>query len=159
MMLVGSMQPMPLDFVRMDRRFSQPGVKQALSEVGIPSLPALLSTWVTDRNGLVAFAGDAPPVTDDKPSIEYGSWTRPYTFEAVLPAIMRFAAEPSIKAMTTDARTEMESQRNLLYAFYKAGLAAYAQDRETWQLNGTYVMSRAADNPYYASAFAGTLQQ
>ena len=159
MLLVGSMQPMPLDYLRMLGRFEQPGVKTALADVGVVSLPSLLTTWVTDRAGLASFAGDALPVTDDRPSIEYGTWTRPGTFETVLPEIMRTAAEPPVQGMPDEARAEMGKQRDLLYALYKAGLAAYANDRETWQLNGTYVMSRAADNPYFSSIFAGTLQQ
>lgn len=41
------------------------------------SAQALLATWVSDRNGLQRFAGDAPAVTDDRPRIEYAPWVRP----------------------------------------------------------------------------------
>ena len=76
MLLVGSLQPIELDAARISARFGQPGVRNALQDVGVASPAALLATWVTDREGLVRFAADAPAVTDDQPRIEYAPWVR-----------------------------------------------------------------------------------
>lgn len=149
MMLVGSMQPMRLDYAKMLLRFDQSDVKAALAEVGISSIEAMLATWVTDRDGLVAFAGDVLPVTDDDPAIEFAAWVRPDTFPAVLPEIMRTAKEPPVVGMPDEAKSKMSRERQFLYAFYQAGLAAYADNREEWQRNGLFVMENAGDNPYY----------
>src|SRR5690606_7935738 len=77
MLLVGSMDPMPLDAARIAARYGKPTVRKALAEVGVGSPAALLATWVTGRTGLASFAGQARAVTDDFPAIEYATWVRP----------------------------------------------------------------------------------
>ncbi len=71
MLLIGPSSPIELDGARIARRYSEPSVRSVLAEVGIESPEALLATWVTDRAVLERFAGDAPPVTDDRPLIEH----------------------------------------------------------------------------------------
>ena len=85
MLLVGSPAPIELEVARITERFNQPEVASALREVGISSPAALMATWVTDRAGLESYAGDARPVTDDQPRIEYADWVRPDEIQRVLP--------------------------------------------------------------------------
>ena len=89
MMLIGSHQPLALDPEQIRDRYEQPTVKAALTAVGIPSPQALLATYVTDRAGLERYVQDAPPVTDDRPLIEYADWVRPREITRVLPTVMR----------------------------------------------------------------------
>ena len=76
MLLVGSAEPLVLDAGTITTRFAVPAVTAALAEVGVPDVASVLATYVTDRDGLVAYAGDAPPVTDDRPIQEYGAKSR-----------------------------------------------------------------------------------
>ncbi|MEJ5018778.1 fused MFS/spermidine synthase [Ochrobactrum vermis] len=149
MMMTGSMRPMPLDYGRMTARFEQPMVRKALQDVGIQSVDTLLATWVTDRNGLMAFAGDVQSITDNNPSIEYGTWVRPHTFQTTLTSIMHHAGEPEIVNLPPHALARVQRDRQYLYTFYQAGLASYNNDREAWQENGAFVMQYAGANPYY----------
>ena len=88
MLLIGSFQPIELDIPRIAARFSQPEVAVALREVGVVSTAALLATWVMDRAGLERYVGDARPVTDDRPRIEYATWVRQREFGQVLPRLL-----------------------------------------------------------------------
>ncbi|MDH5429102.1 MAG: spermidine synthase, partial [Nitrospirota bacterium] len=74
MLLIGSMEPVDLNVPRIIETFNKLELASALREVGIASPEALLATWVTDRSGLETYAGDALPITDDQPRIEYADW-------------------------------------------------------------------------------------
>lgn len=150
MLLIGSVEEVPLDAARITERFGRPGVSRALQEVGVPSSAALLATYVTDRAGLEGYAQDAPATTDDRPLIEYAAWLRPGEFSRVLPRVLAAgttapplvnADQPFLSAMTVEARRLME--------FYQAGLDAYDGDRAGWAEIMRKVASEDGSNPYY----------
>jgi hypothetical protein len=155
MLLVGSMQPLELDAARIQNRFGQPDTAAALKAVGIPSAGALLATWVTDREGLVRFAGDAQPVTDDRPAIEYASWVRPREVVRVLPRLLSLRTEPPLKGSSEALRADIELERARLDTFYRASLAAYVNDRETWGREMNRLARDDGGNPYYRWFMAG----
>jgi spermidine synthase len=70
MLLLGSLQPLPLDYRRVQEAMQAPAVRRDLEAVGIPDELALLAAWTADRADLLAFAGDAPGNTDDRPLLE-----------------------------------------------------------------------------------------
>ncbi len=70
LLLLGSLQPLPLDYRRVQEALKAPAVRQDLEAVGIPDELALLAAWSADRADLLAFAGDAPGNTDDRPLLE-----------------------------------------------------------------------------------------
>ncbi len=148
MLLVGSMQPMPLDADRVAARFSIPTVRAALAEVGVMSPAALLATWVTDRTGLLRFAGATPPVTDDHPAIEYATWVRPRELTLTLPALMALRGDPPIEAGAATSLPAIAQERRALDLFYDSALAAYAGDRSVWTRNAPALARLARDNPY-----------
>jgi spermidine synthase len=148
MLLVGSMTPMPLDGARIADRFARPETASALREVGVESVAALLATWITDRAGLEAYAGDAPAVTDDRPRIEHAAWVRRGEFDRVLPRILGFASEVPIGA-GEPLRTEVDAERRELFAFYRFALSANAGERESASLAIREVFARDPSNPYY----------
>jgi predicted membrane-bound spermidine synthase len=149
MLLIGSFEPIVLDWPRIALRASQPSVADALREVGIGSPAALLATWVTDRAGLERFAGTARAVTDDRPSIEYGAWVRPQEIVRVLPALREVATEPPIIGADDAVRANVRSERMSLWQFYHAGLRAYAGDRAGWERQMQAVAGKVGANPYY----------
>lgn len=149
MLLLGSMQPLTLDAARIQARYSQPDTAAALKAVGVPSAAALLSTWVTDRDGLARFAGDAQAVTDDRPGIEYATWVRPREVVRVLPSLLALRSEPPLQGASDGLRAEMQLERARLDTFYRASLAAYVGDRETWGREMNKLARDDGDNAYY----------
>jgi spermidine synthase len=149
MLLIGSMQPIELDVRRVGERFDRPEVSAALREVGVSSVEALLGTWVTDRNGLDKYAGNAPPVTDDQPRIEYAAWVRRGEFERVLPRIRAFRTDPPLVGADERFKAEVVTERDGLWAFYDAALQAYKGDREGARRRLQRVPTDVGGNPYY----------
>ena len=158
MMLVGSQEPLRFDLPRMQARFDQPDVKQALAEVGVNSLAGLMATWVTDRAALETYVGDAVAVTDDYPRIEYGSWVRPDSFAITLPKLMDLAKEPVIDGASAAFTTAMQEERGKLHTFYRTGLSAYNGDRAGWQRNAAQLRGGVAGNAYYSWFFGGATE-
>ena len=147
-LLVGSLSPLELDGARIEKRWAQPGVQAALAEVGIESAAALLATWLTDRAGLERYAGDARPVTDDRPRIEHAAWVRRGELERVLPRLLELASD--VPLPPTDAlRAPVEAERRELLGFYRFSLQLMAGDRDAAGAALREVMARDANNPYY----------
>ncbi len=72
--ILGSDRPITIDLERWRRMLSDPRVSVDLAEVGLSSLPQLLSTYVMAGEAVAAYVRDVPPVTDDVPTLEfYGS--------------------------------------------------------------------------------------
>jgi len=149
MMLVGSMDPIVLDRTRIAQRFAIPGVRSALGEVGIGSPDAMLATYVAGREELTRFAGDAPPVTDDRPRIEEAAWVRPNELSRVLPRVLDLARRPPLRNPASGEQEAIDRERRILYAFYQAGLDAYAGDRPGWAESMKHVLQEDPSNPYY----------
>lgn len=148
MLLVGSMEPLPLNPARIAARFAEPKVKTALAEVGIASPAALLATWVTDRDGLARFSGPTPAVTDDRPVIEYATWVRPREVARTLPALLSERSQPPLGSMDSSLMQEIDRERGVLDVFYQSALAAYEGDRDGWARNGARLAAASRDNPY-----------
>ena len=149
MLLVGSSDPIELDAQRISARFRQPDVAAALREVGISTPAALLATWVTGRAGLERYAGDALPVTDDRPRIEYAAWLRRAEFQRVLPRVLELHTAPPLVGADERFRAAVADEGDRLLAFYSAGLRAYAGDRQQWARALGHVLNGDGENPYY----------
>jgi len=149
MMVLGSMQPMELDAEQIKTRFEFPGVKKALTEVGISNPSELLATFVMGRDGLENFAGTAKPVTDNRPRIEYAPWVRPHEIRRILPRLLEPAGTIPLQNANRGFRDAIQAERQELFDFYRATLAAAAGNRELWKKLMSRVISRDPDNPYY----------
>jgi predicted membrane-bound spermidine synthase len=149
MLLVGSMQPIALDAAKITERFQQDSVRSTLQDVGIGSAAALLSTWVTDRDGLEIFAASAPAVTDDQPRIEYAPWVRAKEISRVLPALLDLYKPPPLMNADAGFNERMETHRQRLMQFYRASLHAYDGDRDAWGRDIREVMQGDRANPYF----------
>ncbi|MGI6852331.1 fused MFS/spermidine synthase [Mesorhizobium sp. 1B3] len=149
MLLIGSQQPMPLDLATISRRFGEQAVRASLEEVGITSPAALLATWITDREGLARFAADAPPVTDDRPTIEYATWVRRDEFTPVLVELFALRGDVPVIGAGTGFQTELRRERDLLDTFYQAGVYAYIGDRRGWNSQMDKLTAAGGGNAYY----------
>jgi len=150
MLLIGSMQPVALDVGRVEARFRRPEVAAALREVGVDSAAAALATWVTDRDGLLSFVGDAPPVTDDRPRIEVAPWLRPGEMARVLPAVAMLATDPPLLGADAAFRAAVDQDRGELGLLFQS-LQASLEGNEAL-MRDSLMRLRAVDpdNPYYA---------
>ncbi|WP_314384731.1 fused MFS/spermidine synthase [Pseudomonas brenneri] len=149
MLLVGSMEPIELDAARIRQRFEQAPVRSALAEVGIDSAPTLLATWVTDRNGLERFAGQALAVTDDQPRIEYAPWVRSQEIKRVLPALLDLRVSVPLRNADPAFSRTLDAEQQRLMQFYRASLHAYEGDRAAWGRDIRQVLLEDGANPYY----------
>jgi len=147
-LLVGSAGPIELRGARIAERYARPQVRAALTEVGIESPQALLATWITDRAGLEHFAGDALPVTDDRPLIEHAAWVRRGEIRRVLPSLLALATDVPLPA--DDAlRAAVEAERRELAAFYRFSLHALAGEPVEAGAALREVLAHDPGNPYY----------
>ncbi|MNL54357.1 hypothetical protein D3C87_1776850 [compost metagenome] len=121
----------------------------ALGEVGISSPADLLATWMMDRSGLERYAGDALPVTDDQPRIEYASWARPDELQRTLPALIALRTDLPLVTADPVTKTAIAEAHNRLLLFYQASLNAYAGYRAEWARDMELLMRAEPANPYY----------
>jgi predicted membrane-bound spermidine synthase len=156
-LLIGSPAPIGLDASRITARFNQPGVASALRDVGIASAAALMATWVTDRAGLEAYAGDARPVTDDQPRIEYADWVRPDEIQRVLPRLIELRTDPPLRGADAAFVAAVAQERQRLLLFYQAALNGQSGYPELWARDFRRVVEADPGNAYYRW-FGSTLQ-
>jgi hypothetical protein len=147
-LLVGSRRPLALDGARVAASLAAPEVGRALAEVGVESPASLLATWITDREGLERYAGDAPPVTDDRPLIEQAAWVRRGELRRVLPRLLEVASDVPLPP-SDPLRPAVEAERRELLDFYLASLLALEGRRSEAGAAMRDVLSRDPRNPYY----------
>jgi spermidine synthase len=147
-LLVGSVEPVDLDGPRVAERFAWPGVGSALAEVGVESPEALLGTWIIGREGLETFAGEAPPVTDDRPLIEHAAWVRRGEIRRVLPRLLELATDVPL-VESDPLRSGAAAQSQELRRFYRASLLALEGEREEAVAVVRAVLASDPQNPYY----------
>ncbi|EPJ2809334.1 fused MFS/spermidine synthase [Pseudomonas putida] len=149
MLLIGSLQPLQLDVPRIRQRLAQASVAQTLAEVGVASPEALLATWITDRAGLERYAGNALPVTDDQPRIEYAPWVRPREITRVLPALLALRSTPPLQGAEPGFASAVSDQWRSLALFYSLSLHAYNGNRQAWAREARELARSDGGNPYY----------
>lgn len=150
MLLVGSHSPIELDTAEIARRYNQSGVSTPLQAVGVASPASLLATWVTERDGLERYAENVRAVTDDFPRIEYAPWVRPKEITRTLPELLKLRTDPPLIGADDTMRGEIARQRESLFDFYAAGVAAYKGDQAAWSGAMQRVMAADNNNPYYS---------
>jgi hypothetical protein len=107
---------------------------------------------VTDRAGLEVYAGDAPPVTDDRPRIEYASWVRPHELTLILPKLLDLRKPPPVKA-SAEEKERIERSYQRLADFYELTLVALRGDRDGWLSRVRAFRQNEEPNAYYAWFF------
>ena len=148
-LLVGSREPLVIDATTLAARFAQPEVRRVLGEVGIADPAALLATYVTDRAGLEAFVAGAPPVTDDRPRLEYAGLMRSGEFSRVLAEILALQREPPLVGADDGLRAAIAASRRNLHAFYEAVRLFHAGRRDDMEPYLRRVFDAEGSNPYY----------
>lgn len=149
MLLVGSLTPLDLYMPRIIERFNQPEVASALRDVGISSPEGLMATWITDRAGLETYVGNALPVTDDQPRIEYADWVRNDELQRVLPRLIELRTDPPLLGADDFFVKAVAAERQILLIFYQASLNAMAGHQALWARDMQRVREADGNNAYY----------
>ncbi len=148
MMLIGSVEPLLLDYSQISERMKAPGIAKSLHEVGINSAADLLATYITDRDGLERYAGQAQAVTDDRPGIEYSSWVRAGEISRVLPKLLALSSPLPLVASSHEVAAVERSFYRLL-DFYEIAYRAYGKDRKAWAPRIRAFQQNGEPNAYY----------
>lgn len=69
--LIGSNQPLRIDYPRLAKRLAQPEVKAALDKVGLRDPLEVAACFLMDKAGLDAYAAGGELMTDDRPWAEF----------------------------------------------------------------------------------------
>ena len=147
-LLIGAMDAAEFDGPRVATRFASPETARAFAEVGVESPEALLAMWLMDRAGLERYAGDAPPVTDDRPILEHAAWVRRGEIRRVLPRLLDLATEIPLPP-DDPLRSAVAREREELFGFYRASLLALDGRREEATSLLRAVLVHDPGNPYY----------
>jgi spermidine synthase len=70
-LMVGSRRPLRIDTTAFAARLDDGPTRDALSDVGLASVEALLASYTAGPEEMRAFAGTGPILTDDRPLLEY----------------------------------------------------------------------------------------
>ena len=148
-LIIGSMEPIELDAQQIQSRFQQPDVADALRSVGILSATELLATYVTDRDGLARYAGNALPVTDDRPRIKHAAWVRMGEFPRVLQRVAELRSELPLPDADPSLKEDVELARQKLWTLYRAAYYGYLGDVERWEATLKRIIPELRENPYF----------
>jgi spermidine synthase len=69
--LIGAREGLQLDLQRLIAAYADPTVSTNLDAAFLETPEAFLGTYLLDRDGIEAWAGDAPVITDDRPLMEF----------------------------------------------------------------------------------------
>jgi len=130
--ILGSDQPLAIDADRWRRYLGNPQVSRDLEEVGLSTLPQLLSTYIMDDDALEAYVGDTPAVTDDLPTLEFfgSSAASEVGLEENIRELVahRDSVDKLLRTHVKDGLTEAEcAEMRRLYPIESAYLLAYAE--------------------------------
>lgn len=69
--LIGSDQPLKIDFARAAQRLNTPGLREALAAVDYHDPYSVIASFLMDKQGMDAFTGDGDIMADDRPWAEF----------------------------------------------------------------------------------------
>ena len=69
--LIGSEEPLEIDYQRAAERINQPHIQDALVDVGLDDMPELLTSFLLDQENVDAFAAGGRIMVDDRPWAEF----------------------------------------------------------------------------------------
>jgi spermidine synthase len=126
--LVGSAQPLSADVTAMRRRLGDAAFRATAASVGLDDPADLGLLYVTDRDHLRAAARDVPPITDDRPRIEFSAPRAYYHQEGLGRAALAWVAarlDPAPAPVAGAPAASFDLRADLL----RAQLALLAGDR------------------------------
>jgi spermidine synthase len=155
-LLIGTTQPLRIDYARLVARMAVPEVARDLKAIGVRSAPELLSLFLLDDEGLRAFADESRPLTDDQPRLEYalpslGMRDYPRTLAFLL--AHRRSVVPSLDGLVDveGIVAEINRHADVLDTFYRAAIAFSRGDPGTSSRLLADVHAADTGNVYFTS--------
>jgi spermidine synthase len=135
---------------------AEPAAAADLDAIGIRSPAELLSLYLMDEDGLRAFVGEGPALTDDFPRPEYSipsDLFRDYPRTLAYLLAHRAPIAPHLRNVAdADAlAADIARHASILDDFYRSGLAFQAGDRRKSAELGMSVYARDPVNAYFLS--------
>ncbi len=127
-MLVGSVRPVTMDATAMRRRLRGAAFRDAAASVGLDDPDDVGLLYVTDGEHLRAAVRDVPPITDDRPRIEFDAPRAYYHQEGLGRAALAWVAarlDPAPAPVSDGRAASFDVRADLL----RAQLALLAGDR------------------------------
>lgn len=121
--LIGSDEPLSISYAHAQAVFDDPVLGPALRQVGIPDETELIANFVMGRDAVRAFAGDASPMSDDRPWAEFEApkWIYGRTVQDTLGLLRERHESPLTLLDTTGLPTqEAEEARARIQRRYEA---------------------------------------
>ncbi len=108
--LIGSAEPLEIDYAAAEKRLARPELRSALAAVGLDDTTELLSCFVMGKEALERFAGEGRIMTDDRPWAEFEAPRLMYerTVQESLKAL-RAAMESPASGLSTEGMPSLEA--------------------------------------------------
>jgi spermidine synthase len=120
--IMGTMEPMEIDFGRIKRLMARPSIASDLAVINIFSAYDFLDSLVVGEEGLRAIGGDGRLNTDDTPLLEFGASIKrdvEQCWVSVLKAIVENHTPPSKYIVGIGSGTGAESVTKMLEQYYR----------------------------------------
>ena len=120
--IMGTMEPMKIDFGRIKQLMARPSIAGDLSVINIFSAYDFLDSLVVGEEGLRAIGGDGPLNTDDTPSLEFGASVKRDVegcWISVLKAMVENHTPPSKYIVGMGSGPEAEAVAKMLEQYYR----------------------------------------
>lgn len=137
--LVGADRPLELPLTRLAEAWGHPTTRANLAKAYLETPEALLATYLLDREGLLRWIDGAPPITDDRPRMEFFRSLGPFFVDREIGALLEptpslssfvtgLASDPELAARVA---TEQEAQRLYLASEVREDPSAGRRAAET----------------------------
>jgi spermidine synthase len=73
MVMLGSKEPIRVDYAALKKRMEYEPVRESLAEIGFETIDDVLARFILDEKSLDPYCGDAPVNTENHPILEYSS--------------------------------------------------------------------------------------
>jgi spermidine synthase len=124
--LIGSNQPLQIDFAAAQQRLGKPALRDALEEAGLCGPIDVVACFLMDKTHTSQFAGEGPVMTDNRPWAEFEAPKTIYadSIPASLEAIIPLAQPATVLLAPGSATDEERAALEQRFAARKQGLRA-----------------------------------
>ena len=127
--LIGSEQPLRIDYAQLEQRIADnPQLRAGLEAVYLPDVEEVLASFFMDREAMLAFAEGAPIMTDDRPWAEFVAPKLIYDSDVAesLADLAPYRTSPlPLLTNATDAEREAVARRHKSHVHDLKGLQIY----------------------------------
>ena len=124
LIMIGSLEPLPLNYTTLARKVNHPVVAAALSRFGVDGPLEILRTFVTDQDGMKAYTEGFGVVYDDHNPFEFLTQEEhaPAVLESILP--YREPLEKRLVGANARVRARLDADYRIATELLQADLAA-----------------------------------